>query len=68
MSSYWANFAASGNPNGKGLPEWPAADSAKPVVMELGDHFGLMPIGDKGRLEFIRRYYQTHAATAGRWN
>jgi len=23
MSSYWANFAANGDPNGKGLPEWP---------------------------------------------
>ena len=24
MSSYWANFAATGNPNGAGLPAWPA--------------------------------------------
>jgi para-nitrobenzyl esterase len=23
MSSYWANFAKSGNPNGAGLPDWP---------------------------------------------
>jgi len=23
MSSYWVNFAKNGNPNGKGLPEWP---------------------------------------------
>jgi para-nitrobenzyl esterase len=23
ISSYWVNFATNGNPNGKGLPEWP---------------------------------------------
>lgn len=26
MSSYWANFAANGDPNGKGLPEWRNAE------------------------------------------
>ena len=36
MSSYWANFIATADPNGKGLPSWPAVGE-KPEVMEVGD-------------------------------
>jgi para-nitrobenzyl esterase len=37
MSAYWACFAASGDPNRKGLPEWPAYDPASDRYLELGD-------------------------------
>jgi para-nitrobenzyl esterase len=33
MSSYWVNFAKTGNPNGEGLPEWPAYDAGREQVM-----------------------------------
>lgn len=59
VSSYWVNFAAAGNPNGKGLPKWPAVDPEAPNVMELGDRFAPIPVADSTRLDFIRRYFLT---------
>ena len=35
MGTYWTNFAKYGNPNGEGVPEWPAFTDAKPDVMYL---------------------------------
>lgn len=37
MTRYWARFAATGNPNGPGLPEWPAWGLPPSQLLEIGD-------------------------------
>jgi para-nitrobenzyl esterase len=45
MSSYWTNFARSGNPNGTQLPHWPEFAANHGVVLYLDDppHTGPVP-------------------------
>jgi para-nitrobenzyl esterase len=35
MVAYWTNFAKHGNPNSKGLPEWPALADAQEIYLSL---------------------------------
>jgi para-nitrobenzyl esterase len=59
MSSYWANFGANGDPNGKGLPAWPAFNPKNKVVMQLGNDNGPIPPASDARFEFFKRYFAT---------
>ncbi|TCM15390.1 para-nitrobenzyl esterase [Novosphingobium sp. PhB165] len=62
MSSYWANIIKTGNPNGPGLPDWPAYSAQVPQVMELGDHFAPIPIASPEKIDFWKRFYATQPA------
>lgn len=37
MRTYWVQFARTGNPNTKGLPEWPRVTPQEDTYMNLGD-------------------------------
>jgi len=56
MSSYWANFAAAGDPNGRGLPRWdPVGDRRE--VMEVGDKTGPVPLaGSPAKFAFFEKF------------
>jgi para-nitrobenzyl esterase len=35
MNTYWANFAKTGNPNGKNVPVWPLYDTQKEDILDI---------------------------------
>ena len=56
-ASYWVNFVKTGNPNGAGLPDWPAVSAARPETMELGDRFGGRPVASsEERIRLVKAY------------
>lgn len=65
MSSYWANFAATGNPNGKGLPKWPGYDAKSDPAMEFGDKIDVQHNVNKAGLDFFDRFVASQPNTSG---
>ncbi|MGA2738454.1 MAG: carboxylesterase family protein [Bryobacteraceae bacterium] len=56
MSTYWSNFAKNGDPNGSGLPLWPAYSSqANYPVMHLDAASHAAPDDHRGRYEFLNK-------------
>jgi para-nitrobenzyl esterase len=51
MSAAWINFAKSGNPNAKGLPEWPAYTTAKGATMIFDNQSTVMNNPDEDLLK-----------------
>jgi para-nitrobenzyl esterase len=53
MSSYWVNFSKTGDPNGPGLPQWPAYTTTGNQVMLLGEKPAATALPDKAALDFM---------------
>lgn len=53
MCNYWTNFAKTGNPNGKGLPEWPVYNPRDSQIMILSEKPKAGQLPDKAALDYM---------------
>jgi para-nitrobenzyl esterase len=66
VSSYWVNFATTGDPNGKALPKWPAYQTRDDQAMLLGDIVGVGAVPHKAALDFLDGFIGRQRRTSGR--
>jgi para-nitrobenzyl esterase len=57
VSSYWTNFAKTGDPNGAGLPKWPAFTAGSQQVMVLDAKSSARPLPNLPQLQALDSYY-----------
>jgi para-nitrobenzyl esterase len=58
MSSYWVNFATTGDPNGNGLPAWTPYDPSAEPYLDLGDAVQVRNHLLKAQLDFLEQAQQ----------
>jgi para-nitrobenzyl esterase len=63
MSRYWTNFARSGDPNGKGLPSWPAFTNTKGRVLSFGDPIKVADVANISSLTVLDSVYASVRAS-----
>jgi para-nitrobenzyl esterase len=64
MSSYWVNFAKSGDPNGPGLPKWPAFSTNEQNAMIFDSASSARPLPNLEKLKAFDSYYAWRRAQA----
>jgi para-nitrobenzyl esterase len=65
MATYWTNFAKYGNPNGAGVPEWPAFSDQNPVVMYFNQIPHTGPVPGAESLKTLDEYFKWRRSPVG---
>jgi para-nitrobenzyl esterase len=65
VSSYWVNFATSGDPNGKDLPKWIPYSAKDDQLMGFADAPAMMAVPHKAALDFLDAATEKMRATTG---
>lgn len=65
MATYWTNFAKYGNPNGNGLPDWPAFSDKVPVVMHFNQTPHTGPVPSAKSLKVLDAYFKWRRTPEG---
>jgi para-nitrobenzyl esterase len=63
MAAYWTNFAKHGDPNGGGLPAWPAFSDRNPVVMHFSGTPRTGPVPSESSLRVLDQYFAWRRTT-----
>ncbi len=66
LQGYWVNFAKTLDPNGPGLPPWPAFGGADPRVMRLGKVNVAGPVPNLDKMTALDGWYQAELAQASK--
>jgi para-nitrobenzyl esterase len=65
MGTYWTNFAKYGQPDGEGVPKWPAFSDANPIVMYLGPTPHTGPVPGEESLKVLNSYFDWRRTPEG---
>ena len=57
MSSYFVNFARTGDPNGPGLPKWPAFTESSQTVMHFDAKSSARPLPNMAEIKAMDAYF-----------
>lgn len=53
VSQYWINFATTGDPNGPGVPAWPAYEPGRERALGIGETLSVIAVPHGAALDFL---------------